>query len=647
MDTPIWHPVHPENSNMAQFMRFAEQTHPLIFHDYQALYKWSIQEPASFWETLARFFKLTFTTPPQHILTEHEHMIQAQWFQGATFNFAEKLLQRNDNHPALISLNESGQRDVLTFQQLKACVADCAAGMKKFGINPGDRVAGILCHGKHAIINMLATTSLGAIWSSCSPDFGAEALLDRFGQIEPKLLFICDGYTYQGKTYLMQEKINALLEALPTLEQCVICPNLSPQASQMQTANIMSWDNFLIPNSQLTFTAFPFNHPLYILFSSGTTGQPKCILHGAGGTLLQHLKELSLHSNLSSNDILFFYTTCGWMMWNWMASALALGTTLILYDGSPVFPKKDHLFEIIAAEHVNVFGTSPKYIASIEHANIHPKQHACLSDLRCILSTGSPLLPNQYDFVKEHISSSVQLASISGGTDIISCFALGNPISPIYRGEIQCLGLGMKVQVFDDEGQPIQETIGELVCTAPFPSMPIGFWNDPSQAKYKHAYFERFAGIWAHGDFAEITRHQGLIIHGRSDTTLNPGGVRIGTAEIYRQLDKVPEIIDSVVIGQDWNNDTRIVLFVTLSKNTALNQTLKNKIRETLRNHASARHVPAKIIAVPDIPRTMNGKTVEMAVRQAVHGQAISQLSSLANPETLVYFRNRAELAID
>lgn len=646
MNSMIWQPLNPMATNMAKFMHIAANTHHQQFHDYQSLYTWSIQKPALFWKTLADYFNLPFTTPPAHILIDQGDMMNARWFEGATFNFAEALLKRDDNHPALISINERGQREVLSFHQLRVQVANIAHGMKHHGVQAGDRVAGVLCDGAHAIIAMLATASLGAIWSSCSPDFGAEAIIDRLTQIEPKLLFICDGYTYQGKPYLIQSKIDALINALPTLKQCIICPNLSEQKPNLLN-NTLSWDAFLIPDSALTFTAFPFGHPLYILFSSGTTGKPKCILHSAGGTLLQHLKELGLHSNLSQNDTLFFYTTCGWMMWNWMVSALALGTTLVLYDGSPVFPNPEHLFKILEQEKVNVFGTSAKYLASIEHANIHPNQTHTFPHLRCILSTGSPLLPTQYDFVKTHISDSIQLASISGGTDIISCFALGNPMSPVYRGELQCLGLGMKVEIYNEQGASIHEAIGELVCTAPFPSMPIGFWNDPHKIKYKQAYFERFPGVWAHGDFAEITEHQGLIIHGRSDATLNPGGVRIGTAEIYRQLEKIPEIIDSVVIGQDWHDDTRIILFVILTPTTELTASLESKIRQTLRTNASPRHVPAKIIAVPDIPRTMNGKTVEIAVKQVVHGQAVLQLSSLANPETLNYFKNRQELLID
>lgn len=647
MNSMIWQPVNPDATNMAKFMRFAGTTQHHQFHDYQSLYTWSIQEPALFWKTLADYFNLTFSTSPEHILIEGNNLMDARWFEGATFNFAEKLLQRDDDHPALISINEAGKREVLNFHQLREQVANVAQGMRLHGIQAGDRVAGVLCDGAHAIIAMLATTSLGAIWSSCSPDFGAEAIIDRFSQIEPKLLFICDGYTYQGKPYIIKSKIDALINALPTLKKCIICPNLPEQKVDIISDTITSWDAFLIPESPLTFSAFPFNHPLYILFSSGTTGQPKCILHSAGGTLLQHLKELGLHSNLSQDDTLFFYTTCGWMMWNWMVSALALGTTLVLYDGSPIFPNHDRLFKIIEQEKVNVFGTSAKYLASIEHVNLHPNQSICFNTLRCILSTGSPLLPTQYDFVKTHISDAVQLSSISGGTDIISCFALGNPMSPVYRGELQCLGLGMKVDIYNEQGESIRESIGELVCTAPFPSMPIGFWNDSHKIKYKQAYFERFPGVWAHGDFAEITEHQGLIIHGRSDATLNPGGVRIGTAEIYRQLEKMPEIVDSVVIGQNWHDDTRIILFVVLAPNIELTESLASKIRQTLRISASPRHVPAKIIAVPDIPRTMNGKTVEIAVRQAVHGQTVVQISSLANPETLSYFKNRQELAVD
>ncbi len=644
MSSVVWRPSAPEKTNMAQFIRLIEQIYGHEINHYPALHAWSVENPALFWQAVCDYFGITFKTQPKHILQAHSHMIDARWFEGATFNFAEKLLARDDDHPALISLNEQGHRDVLSYHMLRQQVSACAEGLKHAGVHAGDRVAAVLPNGKHAIIGMLATASIGAIWSSCSPDFGAEAIIDRLGQIEPSVLFVCDGYAYNGKRYTMNTKLEAIARALLSIKQIVICPVINEVSMQDSNPLIIAWDAFLVPSAHVTFTAFPFNHPLCILFSSGTTGQPKCILHGAGGTLLQHIKELGLHTDLSANDTLFFYTTCGWMMWNWMISALALGTTLVLYDGAPNYPHASRLFECLQNEHVTVFGTSAKFLSSIEHANVHPGETFALTSLRSILSTGSPLLPTQYDFVQNHIKAGVQLSSISGGTDIISCFALGNPISPVYRGELQCLGLGMRVDIFNEQGQSIPESIGELVCTQAFPSMPLMFWNDPERIKYQQAYFDRFPGVWAHGDFAEITAHEGLIIHGRSDATLNPGGVRIGTAEIYRQLEKIPEVLDSVVIGQDWQSDTRVVLFVTLREGDVLSEALQTNIRQTLRTNASPRHVPAIILHVPDIPRTINGKTVELAVRQAVHGQPILQLGSLANPEALAYFKNRREL---
>ena len=494
---------------------------------------------------------------------------------------------------------------------------------------------------------MLATASLGAIWSSCSPDFGVAAAVDRLSQITPKLCFIADGYQYHGKTYDLQDKAEAIRAAVSSIEQLVVCPTRTSRT----WPNSLSWDALLFPeldlNHALPNQAFAFNHPWYILFSSGTTGKPKCIVHSTGGTLLQHLKELGLHTNIQANDTLFFHTTCGWMMWNWMVSGLALGATLVLYDGSPTYPTPERMFQIIDHEAVTVFGTGARFLAAIEKRAIHPNRIYNLTALQRILSTGSPLLPQQYDFVREHIKHDVQLSSISGGTDIVSCFALGNPISPVYKGELQCIGLGMQVHIFNEQGRIVEDVPGELVCTQAFPSMPIGFWNDPDRIQYKRAYFERFPGVWAHGDLAKITQHGGLIIYGRSDAVLNPGGVRIGTAEIYRPLQTIPEILESVVIGQTWHHDVRIVLFVKLRDGIPLDESLKVNIRQTIRNEASPRHVPAKILDVPDIPRTINDKIVEIAVRQCVNGEAVNNMSSLANPEALEYFKNRPELMLD
>ncbi|KTC81462.1 acetoacetate--CoA ligase [Legionella brunensis] len=644
MNTLVWQPTEPKASRMWEFMNFASQNHQLTLTQYQQLHDWSIQEPAQFWQTLCDYFKLTFDTPPQEILNQYDHMINAKWFSGATLNFAEKLLSRNDDHPALVSVNENGDRQILTYKQLHHEVASCAAGLKAAGVVAGDRVAAMMPNVSFTIIAMLATTSLGAIWSSCSPDFGAQAAIDRLGQIQPKVLFACDGHQYLGKKHDAIAKIAQVTTAMLTLTKVVICPVIHVQQDITTIPNATYWKDFVKPSSQCDFISMPFSHPVYILFSSGTTGKPKCIVHGAGGTLLQHVKELGLHTDISPHDNLFFYTTCGWMMWNWMVSVLALGATLTLYEGAPAYPDANRLFKLIDEEKITVFGTSAKFISSVEKAGASPHHQFSLKSLRAILSTGSPLLPQNYDFVYQQIKPDVQLSSISGGTDIVSCFALGNPLLPIYRGELQCFGLGMAVNVFNEQGQPVREERGELVCTKPFPSMPVYFWQDTDKKAYKHAYFERFENVWAHGDFAKITKHNGLIIYGRSDAVLNPGGVRIGTAEIYRQVEKIPEVLDSVVIGQDWQDDVRIVLFVKLREGVRLDKTIEDNIRQTIRHNASPRHVPAKILQVPDIPRTISGKIVEIAVRQIVHGEAIHNRQSLANPEALDFFKNRQEL---
>ncbi|HHF7348062.1 TPA: acetoacetate--CoA ligase [Legionella feeleii] len=645
MNTAVWQPKEPQKSRMWQFMQFVAQKQQQQFADYQQLHAWSVQEPALFWQALCDYFHLTFNSSAKQALNTYDHMLDARWFEGATFNFAEKLLTRRDEHPALISVNEEGERQVLSYQELYQEVARCAAGLKQVGVVKGDRVAAIMPNVSYTIIAMLATASIGAIWSSCSPDFGAQAAIDRLGQIEPKVLFVCDGHQYLGKKHEATSKIIEVSKAIPSLVKIVVCPVIHTNANFDSLSKAITVDKFVKPVKDCEFEALPFAHPLYILFSSGTTGKPKCIMHGAGGTLLQHLKELGLHTDIKAEDNLCFYTTCGWMMWNWMVSVLALGATLTLYEGAPTYPDASRLFQLIENEKITVFGTSAKFISAVEKADTKPNQQFSLKTLRTILSTGSPLLPKNYDFVFQHVKSDVQLSSISGGTDIVSCFALGNPIVPVYRGELQCLGLGMAVKVFNEQGKPVHEERGELVCTKPFPSMPVGFWQDPDKKAYKRAYFDRFDGVWAHGDFAEVTKHQGLVIYGRSDAVLNPGGVRIGTAEIYRQVEKIPEVIDSVVIGQDWQEDVRVVLFVKLREGIQLNEELINTIRQTIRHNASPRHVPAKILQVNDIPRTMSGKTVEVAVRQTVHGQTINNLQSLANPEALNDFKNRQELA--
>lgn len=644
MNDPIWTPKHPEKTAMWQFLTFINGTHKKTLTEYQELYQWSIEHSELFWSSLCQFYNVDFDKPAYDVLTKYQHMMEARWFIGAKFNFAQKLLTRRDNSPALLCINEDNHQESISFKELYHRVAQCAAGLKAQGVGVGDRVAGVLPNTAYAIIAMLATTSLGAIWSSCSPDFGCLAIADRLGQIEPKVLFICDGHQYQGKKHSAYEKIQYLHDNIDSLEQVVICPNLNESVALSELPKAIFWQNFIQEATECDFVSLPFDHPIYILFSSGTTGKPKCIVHGAGGTFLQHLKELGLHTDLSAQDNLCFYTTCGWMMWNWMVSALALGTRLTLYEGSPTYPNTNRMFEVLEEAQVSVFGTSAKYLLSMEKAKLVPKIQANFSSLRCILSTGSPLLPQSYDYVYNQIKDDIQLSSISGGTDIISCFALGNPILPIYKGELQCLGLGMAVEVYDEHGQSITNDRGELVCTKPFPSMPVGFWNDKDKMAYKNAYFARFKGIWAHGDFAQMTIHHGLIIYGRSDTVLNPGGVRIGTAEIYRQVEQIDAILDSLVIGQEWQEDVRVVLFVTLREGQRLDEALCQLIRQTIKQNASPRHVPAKIIQVPEIPRTISGKIVELAVKQIVHGQPVHNLQSLANPQALDYFKNLAEL---
>jgi acetoacetyl-CoA synthetase len=494
---------------------------------------------------------------------------------------------------------------------------------------------------------MLAASSLGATWSSCSPDFGTQGVIDRFGQIEPKVLIAAAGYRYAGKNLDLTDKLNEILERLPSLQQLLLVPYSNPKArtEALQTeAQVSLWQDFYQPGGTPAFTQVAFDHPLYILYSSGTTGVPKCIVHGSGGVLLQHVKELGLHTDLSASDTLFYYTTCGWMMWNWLVSGLALGATLVLFDGSPFHPGAERLIDLIDAENISIFGTSAKYLAALEKAGAKPGSTHRLQRLKAILSTGSPLSHESFDYVYREIKSDLCLSSISGGTDIVSCFALGNPLLPVWRGELQCKGLGMDVQVWNDAGQPVIGEKGELVCAKHFPSMPVGFWNDPQGEKFKSAYFDTFPGVWAHGDYAEETAHGGLVIHGRSDAVLNPGGVRIGTAEIYRQVEKVEEVLESIAIGQDWNNDVRVVLFVRLREGVSLTDELQERIRQVIESNTSTRHVPAKIIAVTDIPRTISGKIVELAVRNVVHGKPVKNTDALANPEALELYKDLPEL---
>ena len=645
MTEALWHPSAERvaEANLTRFIACVNARLGIDLSDYAALYAWSIREPAQFWVELARFADVRAQWGSA-VLEHAERMPGARFFADTRLNFAENLLRYRDAEPALIFRNERGMRRELSFAQLHGEVARVASWLTAQGIGRGDRVAGILPNLPETCIAMLATASLGAIWSSCSPDFGAPALLDRLGQIAPRVLFCCDGYFYAGKTLDSLPTLAAVLAQLPAIERVVVVPYASASSSADSLGNATRFDALAASSSPLTFERTAFNDPLYILYSSGTTGIPKCIVHGAGGTLLQHQKEHLLHTDLKRTDRLFYFTTCGWMMWNWLMSGLAVGATLVLYDGSPVHPDPGALWRMAREERITIFGTSAKYLAGIQKSRFNPAREVDLSCLRTILSTGSPLPPETFVSVYQDVKADVQLASISGGTDIVSCFALGCPLLPVYPGEIQSRGLGMRVEIFDENGRAVRGRKGELVCTAPFPSMPLGFWNDPDGRRYRAAYFERYPNVWHHGDYALLTEHDGIIIFGRSDAVLNPGGVRIGTAELYAAVDSLPEIQESLAVAQDWKNDVRVVLFVRLQPHVELDDALTRKIRDTIRARATPRHVPAKIIAVPDLPRTLSGKLTELAVRAVIHGRPVDNVDALANPGALEHFRDRPEL---
>jgi len=647
----IWRPTPARvaDANLTRFIASVSSRKGLQLRGYEDLHEWSISQPADFWQEVAHFGDVRVDWGPGPAIENPTQMPGARFFPNARLNFAENLLRHGDDKSALVFRNERDTRREISYKQLHALVARVADGLESAGVQAGDRVAGYLPNIPEAMIAMLAATSLGAVWSSCSPDFGVHGVLDRFGQIAPKVLFAADGYFYANKSLDSLGSVSEVLAKIPSIQQVVVIPyvNASPDLGRLGDAcsKATLFDAFGKRGTALQFTQMPFNHPIYILYSSGTTGVPKCIVHGAGGTLLQHQKEHLLHTDVKPSDRLFYFTTCGWMMWNWLASGLATGATLILYDGSPFHPDAGALWRIAQEERITIFGTSAKYLSALEKSSFVPVDNVDLSELRVILSTGSPLLPDGFDFVYKSIKSDVLLASISGGTDIVSCFAGGCPIRPVYRGEIQCRALGMAVDIFDDTGKPVRGDRGELVCTKPFPSMPVGFWNDPDGARYRAAYFERFPNIWHHGDYAAITEHDGLVIYGRSDAVLNPGGVRIGTAEIYAAVEGLDEIIEALAIGQDWKGDVRVVLFVRVKPTVTLDEPLKKRIRDTIRALTTPRHVPAKIIAVADIPRTLSGKLTELAVRNVVHGLPVKNIDALANPGALEHFKNLDELA--
>jgi acetoacetyl-CoA synthetase len=641
---PLWQP----NPNTVGDTRMAMFMQATGYGRYADLWQWSIDQPEAFWSKLWDFCGAV-GDKGQTVLGDGDKMPGARWFPDARLNYAENLLKHRDAGEALVFWGEDKVKRRLRRAELYAEVARFQQFLIAAGVGEGDRVAGYLPNLPETLVAMLAATSLGAIWSSASPDFGVQGVLDRFGQIEPKVLVCVDGYWYNGKPVDCLAKNAEVAAQMPSLVKTVVVPYLNPQPAMGGIARAVCWNDIPASASEVVIKRVAFDHPLFIMFSSGTTGVPKCIVHCHGGALLQHLKEHQLHSDVRPGDRLFYFTTCGWMMWNWLVSGLACGATLLLYDGSPFADNGKVLFDLAQAEKMTHFGTSAKFIDAAAKMGLMPGKTHDLSALRALFSTGSPLSPEGFDWVYREIKQDILLASISGGTDIISCFVLGNPVLPVYRGEIQCRGLGMAVDVFDDDGKPVRSEKGELVCTKPFPVMPVGFWNDPDGAKYRAAYFERFANTWCHGDFSELTAHDGMIIYGRSDATLNPGGVRIGTAEIYRQVEKLPEILESLVIGQDWppgrNDDVRVVLFVKLQEGHTLDAALIDRVKKQIRDNTTPRHVPAKVVQVQDIPRTKSGKIVELAVRNVVHERPVKNVEALANPEALAFFRSRRELA--
>jgi acetoacetyl-CoA synthetase len=657
MTSPMWIPGEDRISQarLSAFSSWVSSRTGKPLTDYEKLHRWSVDDPASFWSELWDFTEISGEKGEPPFLADASKMPGARFFPAARLNFAENLLRHSGTGTAIVFWGEDKVKRRLTWDELRADVARAARALREAGVAAGDRVAGMLPNMPEAIIATLATASIGAVWSSCSPDFGVQGVLDRFGQIEPKVLIACDGYYYNGKAIDIADKLAQIAAKLPSVNLAIIVPYLGRETAIVQGLNsalvhtgrrAVTWDDGVraLPQQPLSFERFPFSHPLYVLFSSGTTGMPKCIVHSAGGTLLKHVCEQQLHSDIKAGDRLFYFTTLGWMMWNWLVSGLSSGATLLLYDGSPFHPSGAILWDYAQAEKATHFGTSAKYIDALKKAELAPCKTHDLSTIRVMLSTGSPLVPEAFDYIYQDIKSDLHLASISGGTDICGCFVLGIPTKPVWRGEIQGPALGLAVDVVDEHGQPVQRGKGELVCLKPFPSMPVGFWNDPNGEKYRAAYFSRFENVWHHGDFAEWTEHGGMIIHGRSDATLNPGGVRIGTAEIYRQVEQLEEVQEAIVIGQNWDNDVRVVLFVILKPGTTLDDALRERIKIQIRVGASPRHVPARIVQVADIPRTKSGKITELAVRDVVHGREVKNKEALANPEALELYRDIAEL---
>ncbi len=641
MSKVMWQPSteRAEASQMNQFRLFANKKYGMELDNYRDLYNWSVNEITCFWEAVWSFGKPVVSKDYHQVVDDDSKMPGAKWFSGARLNFAENLLRRRDNHTAILSRGEGKDDRKISYNELYSEVEKMAAALREAGVEQNDRVAGFLPNIPEAVVAMLGAASLGAVWSSSSPDFGIKGVLDRFRQIEPKVLFAADGYQYNGKRINSLDKLKDILTELPSVEKVVVVPFESENPDLSGINKGVLYGDFLPAEAPpLEFAQLPFDHPLYIMYSSGTTGLPKSIVHGAGGTLLQHMKELRLHGDISDRETVFYFTTCGWMMWNWLVSNLALGATIVLYDGSPFHPDPSAMWQMAEEFGITVFGTSAKFIAACKGYGLVPKERHNLSLIKTILSTGSPLVEESYDYVYTSIKEDVQLSSITGGTDLISSFAGGNATLPVYRGEIQCRALGMKVESFDDSGKPLINLKGELVCTRAFPSMPVNFWNDPDGSKFHNAYFSDYPGVWTHGDYILINDHGGVIVFGRSDATLNPAGVRIGTAEIYRVVEAFPEIEDSLAVGQQWEGDERVILFVKMNEGEQFGEELKKKLMDAIRSGCSPRHVPAKTVPVPDIPYTINGKKVEIAVKKILHGSEALNKDALANPESLLFF---------
>jgi acetoacetyl-CoA synthetase len=651
MAKKLWQPSDEriKSTNMYRFMGVINEKYDKNFSEYGALYQWSIDNIPEFWESLWDFVEVKASKPYEQVIDDVNKMPGTKWFSGARLNFAENLLRFRDDQVALIFKGEANDSVSMTYEALYDEVARVAKSLKEAGVGVGDRVAGFIPNMPEAIIGMLAATSLGAIWSSCSPDFGIKGVLDRFGQIKPKVLFTADGYFFKGKAFDSLSRVSQILDDLPSIEKVVVVPYTSTEPDISQVTKAVQYNDFKSPDKglEIQFEQLPSDHPLYIMFTSGTTGLPKCMVQSAGGILVHHLKELILHTDLKREDTIFYFSTCGWMMWNWLVSSLAVGAKLILFDGNPFHPDPGALWKMAQDENMTVFGTSAGYIAALQNAEVKPGEVYDLSKLRAVLSTGSPLSVEGFEYIYGEVKEDLQLASISGGSDINGCFALGNPMGPVYAGELQCRGLAMKVEAFDEKGKAVLDRQGELVCTAPSPSMPIYFWEDPENKKYHAAYFDVYPNIWRHGDFIEINERGGVVIYGRSDATLNPGGVRIGTAEIYRQVEQLEEIEDSLVVGQDWKGDVRVVLFVKMAEGSDLTDEVKKKIVQSIRANASPRHVPAKILAVPEIIYTLNMKKVELAVKKVIQGQEILNKDALMNPEALDFYANIEELQED